>query len=50
MNVTLLKKMTRVQPLSSHMRAFSVAYNVKSKFEAAYNTKMEGLNKVAKKT
>jgi hypothetical protein len=31
-------------------RPFSVAYNVKSKFEEAYTAKMENMKKVTKKT
>ena len=30
----------------NQIRSFSVAYNVKSKFEQAYNTKMETLRKI----
>jgi hypothetical protein len=35
--------------MNAQTRAFSVAYNVKSKFEAAYEIKMEGLSKVQQK-
>ena len=35
--------------MNAQTRAFSVAYNVKSKFEAAYEAKMEGLSKVQAK-
>jgi hypothetical protein len=35
---------------ATQMRSFSVAYNVKSKFEDAYKTKMESLGKVTAKT
>jgi len=31
---------------NSSIRQFSVAYNVKSKFEEAYNKKMEGMSRV----
>jgi hypothetical protein len=44
MNVskTFLNKMIPVANMNAtQMRSFSVAYNVKSKFEAAYHTKME---------
>jgi len=49
MNVqrTLLTKMIAGRGLLNQQRAFSsVAYNVKSKFEAAYVEKMATLNKV----
>ena len=36
-------------PLRTQNRTFSVAYNVKSKFEEAYKAKMEGLSKVPQK-
>ena len=35
--------------MNAQTRAFSVAYNVKSKFEEAYAVKMEGLNRVQQK-
>jgi len=48
MNVTLLKRsMAGINQATT--RQFSVAHNVKSQFEAAYKTKMEGLAKVPKK-
>jgi hypothetical protein len=49
MNVqrTLLTKMIAGRGLFSQQRAFSsVAYNVKSKFEAAYAEKLDNLKKV----
>ena len=49
MNVqrTLLKKMTAMSGFRvSQCRQFSVAYNVKSKFEEAYKAKLENLSKV----
>lgn len=48
MNVTLLKRSLIASRLAQ-TRQFSVAYNVKSKFEVAYNEKMEAIGKVAKK-
>jgi hypothetical protein len=48
MNVTLLKKSAQAFRMAQ-ARPFSVAYNVKSKFEQAYNQKMEGLRKVPAK-
>jgi hypothetical protein len=53
MNVskTFLNKMIPAANMSAtQMRSFSVAYNVKSKFEDAYKTKMESLGKVTAKT
>ena len=48
MNVALLKR--SIASLNTvQARPFSVAFNVKSKFEAAYNSKMDGLAKVPKK-
>jgi hypothetical protein len=48
MNVTLLNKsLSRATMLQA--RPFSVAYNVKSKFEDAYKQKMEALSKVKAK-
>jgi hypothetical protein len=49
MNVqrTLLTKMIAGRGLNSQQRAFSsVAYNVRSKFEAAYTEKVAALEKV----
>ena len=49
MNVqrTLLTKMIAGRGLFSQQRAFSsLAYNVKSKFEAAYAEKLDNLSKV----
>jgi hypothetical protein len=48
MNVTLLNKSAQAFRISA-ARPFSVAYNVKSKFETAYNQKMETLKKVPEK-
>jgi len=49
MNMTLLNKSVMTLRLSQ-MRSFSVAYNVKSKFETAYEAKLEALSKVQQKT
>ena len=52
MNVhkSLLTKMIAGKGLFQQQRAFgSVAYNVKSKFEAAYAEKMDSMSKVAAK-
>lgn len=48
MNVTLLNRSLLGCRLTQ-ARPFSVAFNVKSKFEQAYNQKMEGLRKVPEK-
>lgn len=48
MNVTLLKRSMMTARLNQ-VRPFSVAFNVKSKFEQAYEEKMESLGKIAKK-
>lgn len=48
MNVTLLNRSAQAFRMA-HVRPFSVAYNVKSKFETAYNQKMESLRKVPEK-
>ena len=48
MNVTLLNRSAAAFRMAQ-ARPFSVAYNVKSKFETAYNQKMEGLRKVPEK-
>ena len=53
MNVskTFLNKMIPMARMNAtQMRSFSVAYNVKSKFEDAYKAKMEAQGKVAAKT
>jgi hypothetical protein len=47
-NVTLLKRSMMTARLNQ-VRPFSVAFNVKSKFEQAYEEKMESLGKIAKK-
>jgi len=39
-----------LQGVATQSRAFSVAFNVKSKFEDAYAQKMEGMSKVVHKT
>ena len=60
MNVTFLGRMVSVGRAStlkmnsvvanaSSIRQFSVAYNLKSKFEEAYNKKLESQKKVAPK-
>lgn len=60
MNVTFLGKMISVGRASSlkmqavaqnaiQIRNFSVAYNIKNKFEDAYNKKIEAQRKVAPK-
>jgi len=36
--------------ISAQSRAFSVAFNVKSKFEEAYASKMENVKKIVHKT
>lgn len=46
MNVTLLSKALQRVRLTQQARPFSVAYNVKSKFEQAYSEKMINLRKV----
>jgi len=48
MNVALLNRSVRAMQLNQ-MRQFSVAFNVKSKFEQAYQQKMEGLKKIPEK-
>jgi len=48
MNVTLLKR-SLITARLNQVRPFSVAFNVKSKFETAYTEKMEALGKVQKK-
>lgn len=48
MNVTILNKSAHAMRITA-ARPFSVAYNVKSKFEVAYNQKMEGLKKIPEK-
>jgi hypothetical protein len=47
MNVTLLNRSAK--SVLAQARPFSVAYNVKSKFEQAYNQKVEALKKVPEK-
>jgi hypothetical protein len=49
MSVTLLKKSAAALTFNA-ARPFSVAYNVKSKFEQAYKSKMETMSKVQHKT
>ena len=46
MNVTLFR---RSATNFAQVRPFSVAYNVKSKFEQAYKSKMESMSKVQHK-
>lgn len=48
MNVTLLNRSLATMRINS-ARPFSVAYNVKSKFEAAYEAKMESMSKITQK-
>lgn len=48
MNVALLNRSVNALRLNQ-LRSFSVAYNAKSKFEQAYNAKMETLRKVPEK-
>lgn len=53
MNVSLLKSMMRpsaLQMIGAQSRQFSVAFNVKSKFEEAYASKMESMSKVEAKS
>jgi len=45
MNVTQFARSARALSLAQ-ARPFSVAYNLKSKFEVAYNQKMEGMSKI----
>ena len=50
MNVTsLLNRSTLTVFKMNSARPFSVAYNVKNKFENAYNQKMEAMSKVQHK-
>ena len=47
MNVTLLNRsLQQSMRLTQQARPFSVAYNVKSKFEQAYADKVENLRKI----
>ena len=48
MNVALLNRSVQAFQLNQ-VRTFSVAYNVKSKFEQAYKQKMDGLKKIPEK-
>ena len=48
MKVTLLNKSVQSMTLA-HARSFTVAFNIKSKFEAAYNQKMATLKKIPTK-
>ena len=45
-----MMKPLQLSGFNAQTRTFSVAYNVKSKFEEAYTAKMESLKKVVHKT